>query len=50
MNLFEGVLIANIVMLLYCFYSIGKIKSEIEDLYQGLAVVMMQQDNDSTRH
>lgn len=51
MTLFEGILIANLVILCYCVYSIGSIKKEMEALFQGLAVVMMEQEEAAnTRH
>lgn len=40
MTLYEGIIIFNLVMLLYAVYQIGKLKSEIETVYEGLAVVM----------
>ena len=50
MTLFEGILIANLVILCYCLYSIGSIKKEMETLFQGLAVVMTEQEEANTRH
>lgn len=40
MTLFEGIIIFNLVVLLFVVYQVGKLKSEIETVYEGLAVVM----------
>ena len=40
MTLFEGLMLLNSLVLLWVTYAIGKLKIDIETLYQGLAVVM----------
>lgn len=40
MTLYEGIIVLNLVMLLFAMYHIGNIKSELETVYEALAVVM----------
>ena len=45
MTLFEGILIFNLIILLFLAYQIGKLKSEVEVVYEGLAAVMLDHQN-----
>ena len=40
MNLFEGLLLTNIVVSLWFTYTIGKIQADIEVIYEGLSLAM----------
>jgi len=40
MTLFEGLLLGNSLVLLWLTYTVGKLKIDVETLYQGLAAVM----------
>jgi|14BtaG_2_1085337.scaffolds.fasta_scaffold38311_2 hypothetical protein len=40
MTLFEGLMLGNSLVLLWVTYTMGKLKIDIETLYQGLAAVM----------
>tara|TARA_B110000259_G_scaffold4352_1_gene4938 strand:- start:13715 stop:13855 length:141 start_codon:yes stop_codon:yes gene_type:complete len=44
MSLFEGLLLCNILILAWVTYTIGKVKGDIEILYEGLAITMDKQD------
>jgi len=40
MNLFEGLLLTNLVVSLWFTYTIGKIRADIEVIYEGLSLAM----------
>lgn len=40
MTLYEGIILLNLTILLYTLYTLGKIKTELETVYEGLALVM----------
>ena len=40
MTLFEGLMLGNSLVILWVTYTMGKLKIDIETLYQGLAAVM----------
>ena len=40
MTLYEGIILANLVVLVWATYQIGKIKVDIETLYEGLALAL----------
>tara|TARA_R110000803_G_scaffold9176_4_gene29193 strand:- start:184 stop:330 length:147 start_codon:yes stop_codon:yes gene_type:complete len=42
MSLFEGLLLCNILISAWVTYSIGKVKGDIEILYEGLAMTMKE--------
>jgi len=44
MSLFEGLLLCNILISAWVTYTIGKVKGDIEILYEGLAITMDKQD------
>lgn len=44
MTLFEGIIIFNLVFLLIVVYQVGKIKSEMETVFEGLAIVMTEHE------
>ena len=44
LSLFEAVTIFNLVILLFVAYQVGKIKSEIETVFEGLAIVMTEHE------
>lgn len=44
MSLFEGLLLCNLLILAWATYSIGKVKGDIEILYEGLAMTMKEKD------
>ena len=44
MSLFEGLLLCNILISAWVTYSIGKVKGDIEILYEGLAMTMKEKD------
>lgn len=44
MSLFEAIIIFNLVVLLYLVYQVSKLKTELETVYQGLAVAMTEQE------
>ena len=40
MTFFEGILIANLLTLLWASYKIGKLNSDIDIIYEGMASVI----------
>lgn len=40
MNLYEGIIVFNLVILLWVTYQIGRIKTDIETVYEALAMTM----------
>lgn len=44
LSLFEAIIIFNLVVLLYLVYQVSKLKTELETVYQGLAVAMTEQE------
>ena len=50
MTLYEGIILANIFISLWSTYQVGKIKMEIETIYEGLglcmAAVSLKEDQD----
>lgn len=40
MTLYEGIILANIFISLWSTYQVGKIKMEIETIYEGLGLCM----------
>lgn len=40
MNLYEGIILANLAISLWATYQIGRIKTDIETIYEGLAMTM----------
>jgi|TARA_R110000803_G_scaffold61700_4_gene121684 hypothetical protein len=45
MSLFEGLLLCNILISAWVTYSIGKVKGDIEILYEGLALTMKMEED-----
>ena len=44
MTLYEGLILTNLAVSLWLAYNLGKAKTEIEILYQGIAQVMSEED------
>ena len=44
MTLYEGLILANLVVSLWLAYKLGKAETEIEILYQGIAQIMSEED------
>ena len=44
MTLFEGLMLLNSLVLLWITCTVGKLKIDVETLYQGLAAVMEDLD------
>lgn len=42
MNLFEIILVANLGISLFVAYTMGRMKGDIETLYEGLAMTMQE--------
>ena len=40
MSLYEGIILANLAISLWATYQIGKVKVDIETIYEGLAMTM----------
>ena len=43
MNLFEGILLANLAISLWLTYKLAKIDTDVEVLYQGVAGILEDQ-------
>lgn len=48
MTLFEGVVVANLLVLVFLTYKVGKLTADIEILYQGVAGLL--DDEDTTQN
>jgi len=44
MNLFEGILLTNLVVSLWLVYKLSKLDTDVEILYQGVAGILEDQE------
>ena len=40
LTIFEGIILVNLLISLWVTYQVGKVKGDIEILYEGLAITM----------
>lgn len=44
MNLFEGLLLANLAVSLWTTYQVGRAKTDIDNLYEGVGLALSQSE------